>query len=91
VICLPSGECPTGTTQAEGIGDIILRNATVLAAIVDCNRETLISSKSVQIVNTSMAPQDTKGLWIPSQGIFACGVTVPHIREEINVLRVIRE
>ena len=61
--------CFGPTEQAEGIGDVILRKASDLATIVDCNRETLISSKSTQILNTSMAPQDSKGLWKPSQGI----------------------
>ena len=57
------------TEQAEGIGNVILRNASHLAPIIDCNRETLISFKSAQIVNTSKAPQHSKGLRIPSQGI----------------------
>src|SRR6266700_6995556 len=55
--------------KTEGIGDVILRNASDLAKIVDCNRETLISSKSAQILNVSMAPQDTKGFWKPGLGI----------------------
>src|SRR6516225_3555527 len=55
--------------KAEGIGDVILGSASDLAAIVDCNREALISSKSTEIAKTSTAPQDTKDFRIPGEGI----------------------
>jgi hypothetical protein len=69
-ICLPSGDCPTGTIQTEGIEDVILCNSSDLATIVDCNREILISSKSVQIANTSVALQDSKACGFPVRRSF---------------------
>lgn len=57
------------TEEAEWIGDVILRGACDLAAIIECNGEAFIAFKSAKIVNTSMAPQNAKDLWIPSQGI----------------------
>src|SRR5690242_19402169 len=89
------------TEQTKGIGDVVFRKARDLAAIVDSNRETLISSKRAQIVNTSMVPQDTEGLWKSSHGIddsivgeadnqsgiiYRYGATVISTRESAQVL-----
>src|ERR1700722_8517761 len=61
--------CFGSAEQAERIGDAILRDTRYLVMIVDGNRETLISSKSAEIVNTSMAPHDTKCLGKAGQRI----------------------